>query len=269
VLPAPTALALGGVKAVDCTGVGHVVAIGLDGAVTCASDLGASSALEPTSVFEWDEFLPANAMIGKLGRQTICSGTGAGVTAYTGATRPANHPGIYNLTTAASTNASCAIALGATVPVMEAWPDRAALGNWEMVFVVGTGSIDASDVLRVGAMDASIAGADLSKSAYTVESAGGNWKLKIYNASGTATSTVDTGVAIQGNAWYRIRMYATQAGSIRAQIGVNGGAYGTAVTAPAAGGFSTVPALLVKTGNTNSRTLQVDYYGARVGGLQR
>jgi hypothetical protein len=76
-------------------------------------------------------------------------------------------------------------------------------------------------------------------------------------------------VAIQSNTWYRVRVFSTQAGTVQAQVAVNGGSYSGAVASTAAGGFATAPAILVKTGNANSRSLLVDYYGLRMGGLQR
>lgn len=272
ILPTPTTSTLGGVRSGDCSGNGHILKIGTDGSVTCSPDSGTPSAIDTSSLFESDDFVSTSltsGQIGKLGWNSICAGTGAQVSAAASGVMPNQHAGIATLTTASASGAACQIHLGTPATGAEALPSLSASGNWEMVFIVQPAATDSSEVIRVGSFDAAAAASDLSKSAYTVEYAGGNWVLKLYDASGICATPKDTGVAGSANTWYKIRIFSTQAGTVQAQVGVNGGAYSSAVSAMTANSFASAPGLVVKTGNSNSRSLLVDYFGVRMGGLQR
>jgi hypothetical protein len=272
VLPAPTASTPGGVLARDCSGNGHVVQIGTDGSVTCSPDSAIPSAIDATSLFEIDDFFMtslASGQIGKLGWNSNCAGTGAQVSSGASGVMPSQHAGLAVLTTASASGSACQIQLGTPATGADALPSLSASGNWEMVFIIQPAVMDSSEVIRVGAFDASAATSDLSKSAYTVEYAGGNWVLKLYDTSGNCATPKDTGISVSTDSWYRIRIFSTQAGTIQAQIGVNGGAYNNAVSAATVSSFAAAPGFLVKTGSSNSRSLLVDYFGVRMGGLQR
>lgn len=61
-LPFPTASLLGGVMAIDCTGIGHIKSINTDGTETCSADSGGAGAGAPSYPFSYQTRVDQNGL---------------------------------------------------------------------------------------------------------------------------------------------------------------------------------------------------------------
>ena len=228
----------------------------------------ASSAFDPlATAFEYDDFLPStttSGSIGKLGWSTVAETGGSGGLA----TSVANHMGIYTLSIGGTANKATRLQLSYPTGGFQPFDNFIGTAGWELIYVFRTTTtIDTDQYIRVGfgnLLDS--ASAVLNKTSNSVEASGtGNFLLKSCDGAGSPVcTTVDTGIAPAQNTWYRVRLYSDTAGTVKAQISTDGGAYSAAISTPMKinSGTTSTPIILigVTTAVTGTRTMQMDYY---------
>ncbi len=238
------------------------------------ADDGTSTGFPVNTFIEWDDFLwttTSTGSIGKLGWNSSCT---SGTVAPAAATTVAGHPGLYKLTTGTTSGNICQLALGSLGSGLDNFSDLSAIAGWEMVWIIKpVTSVDTNTTIRVGVLDANNGTSDLSRSSHMVELLStnvnpGNWYLKSCNSTGTCNS-IDTTVAASTTNWHKIRIWSDVAGTLKAAVSSNGGAYSSTVSVSTNFTGSTAPSIYIKTGTSASRDLYVDYWGMRINSLGR
>lgn len=208
-----------------------------------------------------DDFLSGDkstsSSIGTLGWQQQGIGT------FTEVTSEVNHPGLIRMDSTTSTTSNTAtLHLMRTVGFQRS-------EMFDMTWIFRTNQTDGSTVVRVGLVGAGASiynqprpadGIWLEKSASDT-----NW-FWVVRVGGNDVQRVDMGVAVTAGGWVKLRLRRVDTSTIG--IALNGEAELTSTATLSTSPY--VPWAVVHNGNTtNSRTLDVDYFGLTITGLVR
>lgn len=257
-LPNPTVGTKGGVEAKTCTGTDKISAIGTDGIPVCGTDQtgGGGVSIDGSSATWTDDFLSlpaASVQFGELAwRSTNWAGTGdAG-----GLDAEDNHPGMIHVTSGATSGDHTAIATSHSALTK----NMISAGAFDSYWIVKTGSAVTNAAYFVGYShlgDMSSTSRNL-KVKFDTAASDTTWKFQACG-EGSCT-TVDSGVSVTANTWYKFRIRSTSSGTIL--FSVNGGSESSITTNLPDGGLTTTlyPGFGAKTNTAATRRLIIDYW---------
>ncbi len=241
---------------------------------------GTVTGLPITDFVEYDDFCGGTANSGNIGKLnwTITAATG-GLNALAD-TAFAGHP-CYLWMETLGTAGFVAVSIGTGSSGYTPFQNLAAIGNWEMVYIVRPiTSVDSNTTIRVGVGDVNVAttGIKLTAGSYMVEldsgnSTPGNFYLKTCDISSTCVAA-DTGVAPATGHWYKVRIWSDIAGTVKAEVSTDGGAYNTSGASATTGVTTnhtrtTSPIIYIETKTSSNRDMYVDFAGWRFSGMGR
>lgn len=217
---------------------------------------------DPTTLVEREDFIGGGLTgstpngVGKLGWSTA---TSSGTPTYSYIAGTANHPGVFQMATAASSGNDAYLILNSASAVNLLPPMNT--GEWEVQWVFKL-SRSTSFFLQIGMVDNT---SDPNQNSLTLRVTDGTGNFLYRSCASSSCTDVDSGVALDTN-WHRFRMRRT-GGTIDACLDACSSPSTVSSTIPT---VALVPAYaLLLNQTTGSINAQIDYWSMKMRGLTR
>ena len=297
-LPNPGASSLGGVRSIDCTGTGHILAISTSGVPSCTADAG--GAFDPTDTtvdYKREHFTSGDIASGRIGTSGMVYVTIGGTNTFAYQAGLQNHPGIFRVTTA--TGADNGLTLGwGNMSSQTSGIDASTWVNydWDFYAVAALGTNSTGLTYNgfsagIGNSASTAATGSLSwQVRYNTTAGDSNFMFVVCNATGATgcddptpgvaagANVIDSTVTPVANTYYQFHIYRRKSGvggNTTVYMQINGG---TALTFCSSGCTTTlahepitggsVPHITYWTHTTAARSIDIDYIAYKISGLQ-